>query len=111
MVPGSSGRGTEKGDKGGGVITRVTAVGAGAQARWVLWEPVWSRHLGVIPPCSGNRRAGVGVVTSPWLTAAPRTCSSPALRVCRRLTEQVPRVREEPSGRKTQGGSGVADVH
>lgn len=27
VVPGSSGRGTRKGDKGGGVITRVTAVG------------------------------------------------------------------------------------
>ena len=83
---------------------------AGVQSCWVLREPAWSRHLGVIPP-SGNRRAGVGVATSPWLTAAPRMYSSPALQVCHRLTEQVPRAREEPSGRKTQGSSMVAGVH
>lgn len=73
-------------------------------------EPAWSRHLGVIPP-RGNQSAGVGVSTRPWLIAAPRMYSSPALQVCGRLTEQVPRAREEPSGRKTQGGSRVAGVH
>ena len=50
VVPGSSGRGTRKGDKGGGVITRVTAVGGRSSVLPGALEPACTRHLGVIPP-------------------------------------------------------------
>lgn len=60
VVPGSSGRGTRKGDKGGGVITGVTAGVAGAQSCWVLWEQcgagTWElSHPGAVGVQSGGR--------------------------------------------------------